>query len=166
MSFGKFLTVLGVLLLKLAMNPQVGNMEDYLLSIILNLCIGLSMLFIPIATRSLINDGLESAASALASASAMTAATTAKLYVTRVMKQGAAKTWGAGKFAVKLLLIQLVDRITRFREKIEPKLANSRRNTQILIHWSGRQKRIQKKFIEYMDLLIGIQTKQMEKKNE
>ena len=54
-------SLLGVLLLKLAMNPKVTGMEDYLMSIIINLSIGLSMLFIPIATRSLVNDGMESA---------------------------------------------------------------------------------------------------------
>jgi hypothetical protein len=115
-------TVLGVLLLKLAMNPQGTNMEDYLLSIILNLCIGLSMLFIPIATRSLINDGMESAASALASAPAMAAATTAKLYATKVIKQGASKTWGAGKFAAKPLTNPIAGRMSRFRDKVEPKV--------------------------------------------
>ncbi|USN48055.1 MAG: hypothetical protein H6626_02895 [Pseudobdellovibrionaceae bacterium] len=117
-------TVLGVLLLKLAMNPVQGGLEDYLLSIILNLCIGLSMLFIPIATRSLINDGMESAASALASAPAMAAATTAKLYATKMIKQGAAKTWGAGKFAAKPLTNPISGRVSRFREKIEPKFQN------------------------------------------
>ncbi len=115
-------TILGVLLLKLAMNPQIGGLEDYLLSIILNLCIGLCMLFIPIATRSLINDGMESAASALASAPAMAAATTAKLYATKVIKQGAAKTWGASKFAAKPLTNPVVGRMNRFKEKVGPKI--------------------------------------------
>lgn len=115
-------TVLGVLLLKLAMNPQGGNMEDYLLSIILNLCIGLSMLFIPIATRSLINDGMESAASALASGPAMAAATTAKLYAKKVIKQGASKTWGAGKFMAKPITNPISGRINRMREQVGPKI--------------------------------------------
>lgn len=67
-------SILGVLLLKLAMNPQVTGMEDYLMSIIVNLCIGVSMLFIPFATKSLVNDGLQGAASALAAGVAIKAA--------------------------------------------------------------------------------------------
>ncbi len=90
-------TVLGVLLLKLAMNPQFHSMEDFLMSIVMNLCIGLSMLFIPMATRSLINDGLESAASALASAPAMATVAAAKFYTQKVAKQGLAHTLGAGQ---------------------------------------------------------------------
>ncbi len=90
-------TVLGVLLLKLAMSPQFHSMEDFIMSIVLNLCIGLSMLFIPIATRSLINDGLESAASALASAPAMATVTAAKFYAQKFAKQGMIHTLGAGQ---------------------------------------------------------------------
>lgn len=66
-------SILGVLLLKLAMNPQATGMEDYLMSIIVNLCIGVSMLFIPFATKSLLNDGLQGAASALAAVPTMAA---------------------------------------------------------------------------------------------
>ena len=112
-------TVLGVLLLKMAMNPTVGNMEDYLLSSILNLCIGLSMLFIPVATRSLINDGMESAASALASVPAMAAATTAKLYATKAVKQGATKAWSAGRFAAKPITNPISERMSRLKEKTQ-----------------------------------------------
>ena len=91
----KFLwTVLSVLLLKLAMEHQTSNMEDYLAAIILNLCIGLSMLFIPLATRSLINDGLEMAASGLALAPATAAVSAAKIYAKQAARQGVAKTWG------------------------------------------------------------------------
>lgn len=36
-----------------------------------NLCIGISMLFVPFATKSLINDGMTSAASALAETSTL-----------------------------------------------------------------------------------------------
>ncbi len=115
-------TVLGVLLLKMAMNPTFGNMEDYLLSIVLNLCIGLSMLFIPIAARSLINDGMESAASALASAPAMAAATTAKLYASKMVKSGAAKTWESGKFMAKPITNPVSARISKVRDQVEPRI--------------------------------------------
>ena len=59
-------SILAVMLLKLATAPQVGNWDNFLTSILINLCIGISMLFIPFATKSLINDGMASAASALA----------------------------------------------------------------------------------------------------
>ena len=109
-------TVLSVLMLKLATGYQTSNIEDYLLAIILNLCIGLSMLFIPLATRSLINDGLETAASGLALAPATAAMGAAKLYATQAAKQGVAKTWGAGKLAARPVLNQVGRGVTKFRE--------------------------------------------------
>ena len=66
--------LLGALLLKLAMEPQYSGLEDYLQSIVMNLCIGLSMLFIPIAAKSIINDGVNGAASAIAVLPAMATA--------------------------------------------------------------------------------------------
>ena len=109
-------TVLSVLLLEIAMEHQVTNIEDYLATIILNLCIGLSMLFIPLATRSLINDGLETAASGLALAPATAAMGAAKFYATHAAKQGVAKTWGAGKLAARPVLNQMGRGVTKFRE--------------------------------------------------
>ena len=114
-------TILGVLLLELAMNPHVGDIEDYLLSILMNLCIGLSMLFVPIAARSLINDGLENAAWAIAAAPTMAAATMMKLYTKKAIGQGAAKTWETGKFAVKGLSPVIGNRMTGLNKQIEPK---------------------------------------------
>ncbi len=110
-------TILGALLLKLAMNPQTGeDMEGYLVAMITNLCIGLSMLFIPLATRSLINDGLETAASGLALAPATAAVGAAKLYAKQAAKQGVAKTWGAGKFVARPMLNHVGRGVTKFRE--------------------------------------------------
>ena len=59
-------SILAVMLLKLATAPQTGDWDNFLTAILINLCIGISMLFIPFATKSLINDGMSSAASALA----------------------------------------------------------------------------------------------------
>lgn len=59
-------SILAVMLLKLATAPQVGDWDNFLTAILINLCIGVSMLFIPFATKSLIGDGMSSAASALA----------------------------------------------------------------------------------------------------
>ena len=109
-------TVLSVLLLKLAMEHQASNMEDYLATIILNLCIGLSMLFIPLATRSLINDGLETAASGLALAPATAAVSAAKIYAKQAAKQGMVKTWEAGKFVSQPVMNQVGRGVTKFKE--------------------------------------------------
>ena len=109
-------TVLSVLLLKLAMEHQTSNMEDYLAAIILNLCIGLSMLFIPLATRSLINDGLEMAASGLALAPATAAVSAAKVYAKQAARQGVAKTWGASQLVTRPVLNQVGRGVTKFRE--------------------------------------------------
>lgn len=59
-------SILAIMLLKLATAPQTGEWDNFLTAILINLCIGISMLFIPFATKSLINDGLSSAASGLA----------------------------------------------------------------------------------------------------
>jgi len=56
-------SILGALLLKMAMEPELSDTNNFLTTIIVNLFIGISMLFIPIATKSLIQDGLGSAAS-------------------------------------------------------------------------------------------------------
>ena len=109
-------TVLSVLLLKLAMEHQTSTMEDYLAAIVLNLCIGLSMLFIPLATRSLINDGLEMAAAGLALAPATAAVGAAKFYAKYAARQGVSKTIGAGKFLAQPVLSQMGRGVSRFRE--------------------------------------------------
>ena len=112
-------TILGALLLKLAMNPQTGeDIEGYLVAMITNLCIGLSMLFIPIATRSLINDGLEKAASALAFPAALAAMSATKLYTKKAVKQGAVKTWGAGKVVARPMLNHVGRGVDRFKESV------------------------------------------------
>lgn len=61
-------SILAVMLLKMATSPEVGNWDSFLTTILVNLCIGLSMLFIPLTTKSLISDGMESAATGLAAA--------------------------------------------------------------------------------------------------
>jgi hypothetical protein len=66
--------ILGVLMLKLITSNQVG--EDWATSfsfIAINLCVGLSLLFVPMTTKSLIGDGLGSMASGLAAAPAYAA---------------------------------------------------------------------------------------------
>ncbi|MEZ4743998.1 MAG: hypothetical protein R3B45_16380 [Bdellovibrionota bacterium] len=120
-------TILGTLLLKMAMNPEFNNMEDYLLSIVINLCIGLSMLFIPFATKSLINDGFESAASALASAPAVAAASSIKLYTRKIIKQGASKSAEFGQSFSKSMVQPFRARMQRSNIMSEKKEQNDRK---------------------------------------
>ena len=112
-------TLLGVLFLKTLMAPHVGGAGDYVLSIVVNLCIGLSMLFIPFMARSLINDGLESAASAFALAPTIMAGSAAKLYATRFMKQRAVRAFSMGRSAFKSFS-GFGTRMRDFRKKESP----------------------------------------------
>ena len=59
-------TLLSVFLTKTAINPQTVGTVDWILTITMNLFIGLSMLLIPLFTKSLIGSGLQSVASTLA----------------------------------------------------------------------------------------------------
>ena len=113
-------SILGVLLLKLAMNPQVTGMEDYLMSIIVNLSIGLSMLFVPIATRSLINDGMESAASAIAAVPTMAAGMAIKAQAAKFAKNLVGNTLAGGKFVAKPLTNPFVGRAALLKRRFEP----------------------------------------------
>lgn len=88
--------VLGALLLKMASEPMITGMADWILAIVMNLCIGLSMLFIPVATKSLINDGLEGAASALGAVPTFAA--------TKFMKTGVAALSSKTKSSARNLL--------------------------------------------------------------
>lgn len=72
--------ILGVLMLKLLTSNQVG--EDWATSfsfIAINLCVGLSLLFVPLTTKSLLGDGLSSTATGLAAGVAYTALGATKL---------------------------------------------------------------------------------------
>ena len=81
-------SILGVFLLKLATNPAVGDWGNVFTSIIVNVCIGISMLFIPYFAKSLISDGLVSMASGMAVAPAAIATGGAKAYLMNRAKAG------------------------------------------------------------------------------
>tara|TARA_B110001454_G_scaffold219192_1_gene251131 strand:- start:17006 stop:17959 length:954 start_codon:yes stop_codon:yes gene_type:complete len=115
-------SLLGVLLLKLAMNPKVTGMEDYLMSIIINLSIGLSMLFIPIATRSLLNDGMESAASAITAVPTMATGVALKAQMAKLAKGIASGVVSGGKFAAKPMTNPFVGRAELLKRRVNPKL--------------------------------------------
>ena len=85
-------SLLGVMLLKFATHPHVEDPESTLTTIMVNFCVGMSMLFIPLTTRSLIRDGMVSSASALAMGSAFAVSQAVKGFL---MTKGGGLTKGA-----------------------------------------------------------------------
>lgn len=119
-------SILGVLLLKLALqtklNTEGTGLEDYLLALVVNLCIGVSMLFIPIATKSLISDGLNSLASTLAMAPAIAAAGSIKLAAMKMGAKGAVGMKDFAKFASKPATNPITGRYQLMKERLAPKV--------------------------------------------
>ncbi|MFP5519909.1 MAG: hypothetical protein ACLGGX_08395 [Bdellovibrionia bacterium] len=73
-------SILGVLMLKLITSNQVAqDWESSFSFIAINLCVGLSLLFVPMTTNSLLGDGMSKAASGLAMAPAYAALGAAKV---------------------------------------------------------------------------------------
>jgi len=124
-------SILAALLLKLAMEPKMSGMDDFLASIIVNLFVGISMLLIPLATKSLINNGMGQAATALAAAPAFAAGGVIKAQLSRLGKKtagGALK--GMGTMA-KPITNPIAGRFEMLKNKLSPrveKLKNSYTN--------------------------------------
>ncbi|MFZ4402795.1 MAG: hypothetical protein ACOYOK_01725 [Pseudobdellovibrionaceae bacterium] len=120
-------SILGILLLNLAIQPAASGMEDYLMSIVVNLCIGISMLFIPIATKSLLGDGMNGLASTLAMAPALATAGVVKLTASKwgsKLMQGAKN---AGSFTAKPVTNPIAGRYQMMKEKIKPRFKSAKR---------------------------------------
>lgn len=82
-------SVLGVLMLKLLTSNQVG--QDWATSfsfIAINLCVGLSLLFVPMTTKSLLGDGLSTLASGLSAAPAYAALGATKMAASGALSKG------------------------------------------------------------------------------
>lgn len=116
-------SILGVLLLKLAMQPEVTGLEDYIMSIVVNLCIGFSMLFIPIATRSLVSDGMSSVASSLAAVPTIAAGGAVKM---AAAKYGG-KIAGAAAFAAKPATNPIAGRAEMLKDRLQPRFEKAKR---------------------------------------
>lgn len=88
-------SILGVMLLKFATSPEIADgMDNFLTSIIVNLCIAVAMLLVPFTTKSLIYDGMTNSASGLAVVPALAS--------TRVIKQAViGKSKKAAKYATE-----------------------------------------------------------------
>ncbi len=117
-------SILGVLLLKLAMQPEVTGLEDYIMSIVVNLCIGFSMLFIPIATRSLVSDGMSSVASSLAAVPAIAAGGAVKV---AAAKYGG-KIAGAAAFAAKPVTNPVAGRMEMLKDRLRPRFEKAKQS--------------------------------------
>jgi hypothetical protein len=113
-------SILGVLLLKFAMQPQVTGMDDYLMSIIVNLCIGVCMLFIPLATKSLISDGMGSVANTMALAPAIAAAGAIKAGAQKFASKATGHAKNLGTLAGKPITNQLSGRFEQFKDWSKP----------------------------------------------
>ena len=120
-------SILGVLLLKLAMNPQYTGMEDYLMSIVVNLCIGVSMLFIPFATKSLLNDGLQSGASALAMVPTMAAGVAMKAAAVNAAKSMGQKGLAGAKFLGAPAKNWTGAKMDKMRARLEPTVVKAKK---------------------------------------
>lgn len=116
-------SILGVLLLKLAMQPEITGLEDYIMSIVVNLCIGFSMLFIPIATRSLVSDGMSSVASSLAAVPAIAAGGAIKV---AAAKYGG-KIAGAAAFAAKPVTNPIAGRVEMLKDRLKPRFEKAKK---------------------------------------
>lgn len=88
-------SILGVLLLKLAVQPTTANSENFITTAIINLCIALSILLVPIFTKSLIGDGLSSFASGIATVPGLAALGVGKTVLSMPINKGA--KWTGGK---------------------------------------------------------------------
>jgi hypothetical protein len=123
-------TLLGSLLLKLAMSPKVAGLEDYFLSMVVNLLIGLSMLLIPLFTKSLISDGLASASSALAAAPGLVAAKAGSLAMKKFGRKALSKSMEGLKFAGQPAsnLVTSRTKIWAGQRKLERRFNTAKRN--------------------------------------
>jgi len=94
-------SILGVMLLKLATAPQVGGWDNFITTVLINLCIGLSMLLVPFAAKSLMSDGMTSAASAMAAIPTMAVSKTIQAYSAKYGKRAVQAGRDTGSRAIK-----------------------------------------------------------------
>ena len=123
-------SILGVLLLKIALNPKTVGIEEYLLTIVTNLLVGLSMLLIPLFTKSLIGDGLQSMASGLAAAPGLLAGKSAALATKKYGKKGLVKGIEGTQFAAKPLTNPFTSRakVKMHNAKLKQRFRQAKRN--------------------------------------
>lgn len=113
-------TLLGSLLLKLAITPKSAGIDDVFLSMVMNLLIGVSMLLIPLFTKSLIGDGLQSASAALATAPGLMATKSLTLAAKSMGRKAGMNSLGFMGAAAKPLTNPIAGRAKMFGNRIRP----------------------------------------------
>lgn len=115
-------TLLGSLLLKLAITPKNAGIDNVFLSMVMNLLIGVSMLLIPLFTKSLIGDGLQSASAALATAPGLMATKALTLATKTVGKKAGATALGFTEAASRPLTNPITGRAKILANRIRPQM--------------------------------------------
>ena len=111
--------ILASLLLKIATSPQMNGTEDYLMAMVMNLLIGLSMLLIPLFTNSLISDGMQKAADSLASAPGLVVSKAGTLMAKQMAKKGARSSLKGVSFLSQSISKPVTGKIKVLRNKIK-----------------------------------------------
>ena len=88
-------SILGVLLLKLAVEPTTEDSENLIKVAVINLCIALSIMLVPLFSKSLLGDGLTSFTSSIAAVPGIAAMGVGKSLLSMPVKKGA--NWTGGK---------------------------------------------------------------------
>lgn len=115
-------TLLGSLLLKLAITPKDAGIDNVFLSMVMNLLIGVSMLLIPLFTKSLIGDGLQSASAALATAPGLMATKALTLATKTMGKKVGASALGFADAATKPITNPITGRAKVMANRIRPQM--------------------------------------------
>jgi hypothetical protein len=116
--------ILGAFLLKMAVVPEDVGFEGAMFSMVMNLVIGLSMLLVPVFTRSLIADGLQNAASGLAVAPALLAVKVAAAKAKLVAGKGLMKGKDGVGFVGRPLVNPIRDRLRGNNQKVAKRFNN------------------------------------------
>jgi len=88
-------SVLGVLLLKLAVQKTTETSDDIITTAVINLCIAVSIMLVPLFSKSLLGDGLSSFTSSIAAVPGIAALGVGKNLLSMPIKKGA--SWTGGK---------------------------------------------------------------------
>ena len=114
--------LLGSLLLKLAITPKDAGIDDIFLSMVMNLLIGVSMLLIPLFTKSLLGDGLQSASAALAAAPGLMATKAVTLATKTMGKKIGASALGFADSASRPLTNPITGRAKVMANRVQPQM--------------------------------------------
>jgi len=121
-------SILAVMLLKLASSPEAVDWDNFLSAIMINLCIGLCMLFIPFATKSLIGDGMSSAASALAAVPLATTGKFIKNFAVKKGKEMGGFTLNKGKGGLSFAARPLTNRVDIAKKRVNKKVGELKKH--------------------------------------